>query len=240
MGELKLIIQPDQDDAEAAEVLVDGRLGDRPYRFLLDTGAARTSVQLDDYTSTFSSEATSSSSGVFAPIHDDVITVPSLEIGPISKQNFTLVRSNDPHRSIRGLIGMDILKDYCCHFLFAEQRVLLDADRECGAGRPLQPLFLDQKFHPYIEVHFGAATANSVWDTGAGITIADLSFVQKYPALFEAVGQSTGTDAGGVQVQTPPCLSCRRHSSAGATSRPIEWRASISPGSTRRLRYPWI
>ncbi len=203
MAELKLIIQPDQDDDEAAEVLVDGRLGDRPYRFLLDTGAARTSVQLDDYTSTFSSEATNSSSGVFAPIQDDVITVPSLEIGPISKQNFTLVRSNDPQRNMPGLIGMDILKDFCCHFLFAEQRVLLDAEHECGIGSSFQPLFLDQKFHPYVEVQFGAVTANSVWDTGAGITIADLGFVQKHPALFEQVGHSTGTDAGGTQVQTP-------------------------------------
>jgi hypothetical protein len=39
---MPLIIEPDLDDPDCAEVLVDGTVAGRPYRFLLDTGAART------------------------------------------------------------------------------------------------------------------------------------------------------------------------------------------------------
>src|SRR5438093_11227110 len=66
MSGFDLIIKPDEEDAEAAEVLVDGTIGGYKYRFLLDTGAARTRVIFDDYTSTFDCIEKSDSSGVFA------------------------------------------------------------------------------------------------------------------------------------------------------------------------------
>ncbi len=52
MAGFALIIEPDPEDVEAAQVFVDGTIDGRPYRFLLDTGAARTCVQFDAYTST--------------------------------------------------------------------------------------------------------------------------------------------------------------------------------------------
>src|SRR5579871_2796454 len=82
MNEFRLIIQPDEDDAESAQVFVDGTVGGKCYRFLLDTGAARTSLILDDYTSTFESAAKHASSGLFATNSDDLIVVPNLEVGP--------------------------------------------------------------------------------------------------------------------------------------------------------------
>lgn len=42
-----LIIEPDQEDAEAAVVLVDGLIDGRNRRFLLDTGAGMTIVNLE-------------------------------------------------------------------------------------------------------------------------------------------------------------------------------------------------
>ena len=54
MNGFDLIIKPDEEDADAAEVLVDGTVGGNHYHFLLDTGAARSSVAFDDYTSTLS------------------------------------------------------------------------------------------------------------------------------------------------------------------------------------------
>jgi predicted aspartyl protease len=109
MSEFTLIIKPDEEDAEAAEIFIDGTIGGNTYRFLLDTGAARTRVIWDDYTSTFDCIEKSTSSGVFARSSDDLITVPSIEVGLISKKDFTLVRTaeNGPDRS--NLIGMDLL-----------------------------------------------------------------------------------------------------------------------------------
>src|SRR5215207_6180208 len=114
MGELKLIIKPDEEEAEVAEVYVDGMIDQKPYHFLLDTGAARSAVIFDEYTATFNSAGKSNSSGVFTAISDDLITVSSIEIGPILRQNVTLTRLAEAAPRPTSLIGMDLLKDFCC------------------------------------------------------------------------------------------------------------------------------
>jgi len=201
MGEIKLIIQPDAEENEAAEVFVDGKMGSHTYRFLLDTGAARSSIRLDDYTSTFASLGKNSSSGVFTSMSDDLITVPRIQVGPIFRQNFTLTRAAGS--GSRNLIGMDLLKDFCCHFFFDEHRVSVDADDAPEVAYRFEPLLLDQKFHPYVEVLFGTIQAKAVWDTGASITVVDINLINRLPDFFEEVGYSTGTDAAGTQVETP-------------------------------------
>ena len=37
MTRIPLIVEPDSDDPECAEVMVDGSIAGRPYRFVLDT-----------------------------------------------------------------------------------------------------------------------------------------------------------------------------------------------------------
>src|SRR6476646_1330040 len=123
-----LIIEPDEEEPEAAEVCVEVTLGTEKYRFLLDTGAARTSVVLDDYTRSFESLGTSNSSGVFASITDDLVTLPGFSLGPISREDLTVLRVRGDNPGVRNLVGMDVLKDYCCQFLFDEERVQLHPD----------------------------------------------------------------------------------------------------------------
>ncbi|MCC6804670.1 MAG: aspartyl protease family protein [Anaerolineae bacterium] len=203
MGELKLIIQPDADEVETAEVLVDGRVGGRAYRFLLDTGAARTNLLWDDYTAAFERSGTNASSGVFAPATDDLITVPSIEVGSIARRDFTVARSADRQPGVRNLIGMDLLKDYRLHFLFDRNRVLVNPEDAGETGYRWQDVRFDSRFHPYVDVSLGAAVARAVWDTGASITVVDTNFIERHPAYFQAAGQSTGTDSTGAQVETP-------------------------------------
>lgn len=203
MSEFNLIIKPDEEDAEAAEVFVDGSIGGNQYRFLLDTGAARSCVTYDDYTSTFTPMEKSSSSGVFAKSSDELITVPNIAVGPISKKNFTLARTaeKDPH--IKNLIGMDLLKDFCLHFFLDENRVVVVANDDDKTDYRLQDLFLDSKFHPYVDVEFGHSAAKAVWDTGASITVVDTTFIREHPDFFQDDGQSSGTDSTGFTVETP-------------------------------------
>lgn len=203
MTEISLIIKPDEEDLEAAEVYVDGTIGGNPYRFLLDTGAGRSSVIADAYTVTFESVDKSNSSGVFAKSSEDLITVPNIQVGPVSVENLTIVRAPKEVPQIRNLIGMDILKEFSCHFLFDQNRVQIDPDQATEADYAFQELFLDQRFHPYVEVQFETAKGNAVWDTGASITIVDLNFVKKHPAYFQEAGHSVGTDSTGLQMETP-------------------------------------
>lgn len=135
MHTINLIIKPDEDDPEAAEVLVDGAVAGRPTRFLLDTGAARTSLRFDDYTAGFPSTEQNHSSGVFARHSDDLITVPRVEVGPLSWENVALVRMAQERHNVRNLIGMDLLKAFACHFRFDQNRVILAGP---PAGAPLR------------------------------------------------------------------------------------------------------
>jgi hypothetical protein len=203
MGAIALIIEPDEDEDEAAAILVDGAVDGHPYHFLLDTGAARTSLRYDAYTATLPRIGAHSSSGIFASGAYDLIAVPGIELGPISRSDVMLVRVPEGSSDRRNLIGMDLLRDHRCHFLFGENRVLIDPAAGAQDTRLLQPLFLDSKAHPYIEVSFGVQTATAVWDTGAGITVADASFIEHHPTHFQAVGYSTGTDSTGAEQQTP-------------------------------------
>jgi len=203
MNGFDVIIQPDAEDADAAEVFVDGAIGGRPYRFLLDTGAARSCVRYDDYTATFASVGTDTSSGVFAGGSRDLVTAPSLALGSIVRSDFTLVRAAQEDTRRQNLIGMDLLKDLRCHFRFDERRVVTDEDGVEEDTAAFEEMFLDQRAHPWVPVQLGGVTANAVWDTGASITIVDAGFVARQPGLFQAAGQSTGTDSTGAQQETP-------------------------------------
>ncbi len=203
MNGFDLTVVPDEEDEDAALVFVDGTVGDRPYRFLLDTGAARTCLEYDDYTATFASLESKTSSGVFAAeSRGEIITIPRIELGPITKSDFPVARIAAISPVIRNLIGMDMLTDVACHLRFAESRVIVDPPVEPEV-EAMQTLFLDQTHHPYVEVRFGDAAAQAVWDTGAGITVAELNLIRKQPSFFRVSGQSRGTDSTGTTLETP-------------------------------------
>jgi aspartyl protease len=203
MSDLPLIVKQDEDEAEAAEVFVDGAIGGHEYRFLLDTGAARSGVMFDVYTSELKSIDRRTSSGLFAASSEDVVIVPNIRVGPISRTDFTLIRAATDYPGAKNLIGMDLLKDWCCHFFFDESRVSVTAGEDHGTGRAFQNLLLDRRFHPYVDVQFGTTLVKAVWDTGASLTIADMSLIEKQPSYFQKVGESTGTDSTGAVMITP-------------------------------------
>lgn len=95
MNSISLIIKRDEEDLDVAEVLVDGWISDKKHRFILDTGAARTSIKFDNYTKTFECIEKSSSSGVFAKSNDDIIRIPNIRVGPIIKDVFPVVRNQE-------------------------------------------------------------------------------------------------------------------------------------------------
>jgi hypothetical protein len=203
MSGFDLIVVPDNEDEDAALVFVDGRVDGRPYRLLLDTGAATTCLMRDDYTSSFPSQGAKKSSGVFAAAaRGEIITIPRIELGPIVKSDFPVARIAAISDDIRSLVGMDLLKDVACHFLFDEGRVEVNPPAEPDVYS-MEALILDQTNHPYVELRFDTATADAVWDTGAGITVADLTFVREHPPFFREIGRSLGTDSTGTTMETP-------------------------------------
>lgn len=201
MTEVELIIQPDADEPEAASVFVEGKLNGTAYRFLLDTGAARSNIVLDTVTAALAPVGTHTSSAVLsAAREEDLVEIERLEIGPIVQQQFTVTRSKAGPGTC-SLIGMDILHSWCCDFRFDKNRLGITADSSDEAES--MPLFMDKGFHPYIDVAFGSAIGNAVWDSGASLTVVNLGFIEAHPNFFVSAGHAIGTDATGSQFETP-------------------------------------
>ena len=84
MRQVPLIIEPDPDDPDFASVLVEATVAGRPYRMLLDTGAARSQLDADEYTLSLSPVHGDSSSAAFGgQVTDPVVTVTDLVAGPL-------------------------------------------------------------------------------------------------------------------------------------------------------------
>lgn len=196
-----LIIMPD-DDPGTSLMMVDGAIDGRPYRFLLDTGAATTCIAFDDYTAQFPVVGHKRSSGVFGSSEDDLITVPSLTIGPIEKRDFRMARLPAGAGGRGNLIGMDVLKDTCWFFEFDQSRALAMQDPEGISDPAWEDLWLDAKSHPYVQVAVGGSSFDAVWDTGAGVTVVDESVLAMHPARFHPAGKSSGKDSSGVTLET--------------------------------------
>jgi len=196
--DLRLAFDPE--DVDTAEVLVDGTVCGRDYRFLLDTGCARTTLRYDPFTARFPKLASEDSSGVFGSASYDLVTVPEIALGPISATDVMLSRMREGGPD-RNLFGMDLLKRHCLRFAFDEARVdvVIPGEGTISSGEPLDS---DRGSIPRIGVQCGA-TAKAVWDSGASITLADLTFIESNSEMFEAVGSSLGKDSTERRRETP-------------------------------------
>ena len=198
-----LQIKPDDQDPMAAEVLVQGSVGNRTYIFLLDTGAAKSCLLFDDYTAAFESEGQEESSGLFSGDRYDLIEVPSVKLGPIERKPFTMHRQPQDSRAKHNLIGMDLLKDHRCHFLFSQSTLIIDPAVSPISRKAIRPLTMDNRFHPYLELMLGEARGSATWDTGAGVTVVDTSLIDQHPGNFQELDPSQGTDSTGETRETP-------------------------------------
>jgi hypothetical protein len=196
---IPLIIEPDRDDPDCASVLVDGTIAGRPYRFVLDTGTARTKIVADEFTADLPSRAGHSSTGVFAASANPLVTVNDLVVGPLAVPALEVERVEGTRPGARNLLGMDVLRGHCCHFRFSSSSLMLETSPATRADRALQ---MDDAGHSYVEVEWPGVTGHACWDSGAGITIVDRTFVLRHADLFEANGESVGTDSTGARAVT--------------------------------------
>jgi predicted aspartyl protease len=203
MSQVPLIIEAEPDDPGCATVMVDGTVAGRPYRFILDTGAARTQLEADEYTCTLGAGPGESSSGAFASHCDPIVTVTDLAVGSLRVATLDVTRVSPVPPQLRNLLGMDVLRR--CRCLFRLEAALLDVEAPAGyqAGRDLR---MDSRGHVYVDVSWPGVTAQACWDTGAGITIVNRGFWLAHPRLFEEIGTSVGTDATGATLETPVVL----------------------------------
>jgi hypothetical protein len=201
MRSVPLVIAQEPDDPGCATVMVDGTVGGRPYRFILDTGAARTQLEADEYTAALSAVTGDSSFSAFgghsAP---PLVTISDLAAGSLRADTLTVTRVERGGPGVRNLLGMDVLRQYCCHFRLDAHVLELDAPLGCPAD---QDLLMSSRGHVYVDLQWAGVTGQACWDSGSGATIVNRDFWQEHPQLFEEVGTSVGTDGSGAQAETP-------------------------------------
>jgi hypothetical protein len=192
-----LITEPDEDEPEFASVWVEATIASRPYRMLLDSGAARSQLPADEYTTSLEAVGRDSSSATFGAAIDDVLVdVRELAVGSLR------IPALEVTRGARGpaLLGLDVLGQHRCHLRPGE--ALLDLDGP-DPGRDASELLVGQRGHAHVELAWPGVSALGCWDTGAGATVVDVGFWHRHPDLFTEVGSSAGSDAGGHQADTP-------------------------------------
>lgn len=195
---MPLVIEPDADDPDFAVVMVDVTVAGRPYRLVLDTGAARTELPADSYTTSLSVTGRDSGLGVFGgSTAAALVTVTDLALGPLRVPALDVVRGGDAR------LGMDVLGRYRCLFRLAAGVLELAP----APPAPLAHEFLaGPRGHVYLEPRWPGVSAQACWDTGAGVTVVDSGFWRRHPELFEQIGTSAGTDASGDRAETPLLL----------------------------------
>jgi Aspartyl protease len=186
-----LIIEPDPDVPGCATVRVDAAVDGRTYRFVLDSGAARTGMRSDAWIDALPSDARHESSGVFATMSEDLIVLPSITLGPLIVTDVQVTRTAVGE----SLLGMDVLGAAAIRVDLDRAKLTIEAS---GASLPWT-LDRSPRGHPFLDLRWPDATARAVFDTGAGITVVDTSFVRAHPDLFTRAGQTTGTDSTGAE-----------------------------------------
>jgi len=188
--------------------LVDGTIAGRPYRFLLDSGAALSQVEADEHIAALPVVRMDTSRGAHAGRTEPVVTLTDVAFGPLRLGALDAKRVEPIPGLIRNLVGMDVLSQHRCHFRLASPDLTgsvleLDGPADLAGGLDLQT---SSRGHAYVDVHWPGVTARACWDTGAAGTVVNRDFRLAHPGLFEEVGMSAGTDSTGTRVETPVLL----------------------------------
>jgi hypothetical protein len=196
MPGVPLTIEPDPEVAGCATLLVDGWVAGRPYRFVLDTGAGRSTVVCDGYTSTLPSHAEHTPAGAIAARSEDLVMVTSVRLGSHVVPTLEVGRGSQG----RNLLGMDFLGSVALQVDFDRAELWLV---ESGTLATRWPLQRSPWGHPFVDVHWPGVTGRACWDTGAAVTVVNRAFFAEHRDLFQPAGMSTGIDAHGAQAPLP-------------------------------------
>jgi predicted aspartyl protease len=196
-------LRDDPDEPGAAEAYVVAKVAGREYRLMLDTGGARSTLPLDDLTSTFARADVDEEPGRggLGPASADTarVVVPSIALGPLEVRDLVVDLAPDGSGA-PAILGLDVLRGHRLELRLADGMLGIDTDAAVDAERPLP---LSSRSHQHVVVGWGDVEATALFDTGASATVVDAAFAAEHSELLEPLPASTGIDAAGNRAETP-------------------------------------
>lgn len=194
-----LHLVPDPDDARLMSCFVDITVNGQPGRALLDSGSSRSAVV--ERPGILGEAVEHVGSGVFG---GEATSERRARVDlSMAGQSFVALEVSlvpPDHPGYGDLIGQDVLGRGCCHYRLGDKEVIMDAAPPSGG----HPVWIGRRGHVMMEATWpDGAKAQSVFDTGAAITVVDQGFAESNPHLFTPDGESEGRDADGNVVATP-------------------------------------
>jgi Aspartyl protease len=200
---IRIEVRDDPDEPGAAEAYVVATVAGREYRLMLDTGGARSTLPLDDLTSTFArvDRDDEPGRGALGPASADTrrVVVPSITLGPLEVRDLVVDLASDGSHAPT-ILGLDVLRGHRLELRLADVMLGIDTEAPVDAERPLP---LSSRSHTHVVVGWGDVEATALFDTGASVTVIDAAFAAEHPELLEPLPPSTGTDAAGNRAETP-------------------------------------
>lgn len=204
MSDVALAIRPDEHDRRMSLPFVIVQANGVELEALLDSGAARTQFR-NRPGLTVRARSVPGSTGAsgmatsFMGTSRVCCRIGDVDVGTVDAG---VVPADFPGHG--DLIGQDILAQFRCTYGLVDGVLTLDSQaptRTCS-------VHLDDSRHVYLDATWDGVdeVASGIFDTGASVTVADLSFVQRHPELFTPDGMSTGMDATGWWVTTPTAI----------------------------------
>jgi len=183
-------------DAGSGQIFVDGVVDGIKQNFYLDTGSPHTFVHAIDH---FKKVPISYSKQYFSasgqPKQFDYITVENLSIGPITAHDLSVALVHDLE-SEPPKLGLNVFKPHKVEF-----DLINDQISEITSSKVNTPFSLGPKGHIQLTANFGSHELTCVFDSGAGLSVIDSKFVEKYPSFFSladsdaTVGDGNGVDS---------------------------------------------
>lgn len=167
-------------------------------RCFLDTGATDSNVKYDPF-KLYEGVGTKTVGGLGGAGHTmDYIIVKQVEIAGIVHKDFRLLRW--PAKVDRdAFAGIDLFKDLTLKLDFSKKEFLADKS-EIPSNLKKFELTTVPTGQPSMPLKVGSLSTRAIWDTGAGVTVADENFITKHPQIFKLHKEATIGDSSGKQV----------------------------------------
>ena len=190
---VSLDIRPDVDDPEAAEIWAQLTVDGVEHWAIVDTGARRTMLLVDD-----DRELDDEVTGAFGSLRVARHDYARLNFGPVELRNGEL-QVAPRHPGLRSVVGLDVIGQDCWHFDLGAKTMT----RITNAGVLPNVFETVESGHVWMDLVGSTGTASAVWDTGAGMTVVDSTYRRRHADEFTADGHSVGHDVSGTAVETP-------------------------------------